>query len=177
MHNLIQSYKIISEQLRKISPSSSFIPQRRKPKLSDLELIALNLAAEQLRIDSENDLFKKLKKTFLAPLIERSVFNRRKRNLRFAIENLRLQMAQKFNETENYFIIDSMPLKICERARGRRSKICKEQENALPNWGFCATQDTSYYGYKLHAVCSISGVFQSIDFTPASVHDIHYLKT
>jgi len=33
-----------------------------------------------------------------------------------------------------------------------------------------------FYGYKLHAVCSVSGVFQSIDLTPASVHDIYYLK-
>ncbi|CAA7196357.1 hypothetical protein CHRY9293_02454 [Chryseobacterium potabilaquae] len=34
----------------------------------------------------------------------------------------------------------------------------------------------SFYGYKLHAVCSIKGVFQSIDLSAASVHDIHYLK-
>lgn len=33
-----------------------------------------------------------------------------------------------------------------------------------------------FYGYKLNTVCSVSGVFQSIDLTPASVHDIHYLK-
>lgn len=35
---------------------------------------------------------------------------------------------------------------------------------------------TYYYGYKLHAVCSLKGVFQSIDLTPANVHDIHYLQ-
>lgn len=33
-----------------------------------------------------------------------------------------------------------------------------------------------YYGYKLHGVCSVQGVFQSIYITPASVHDIHLLK-
>jgi hypothetical protein len=33
-----------------------------------------------------------------------------------------------------------------------------------------------YYGYKLHGVCSLNGIFQSIDITPASVHDIHMLK-
>ena len=33
-----------------------------------------------------------------------------------------------------------------------------------------------YYGYKLHAVCPVEGVFQSLDISPASVHDIHYLK-
>lgn len=33
-----------------------------------------------------------------------------------------------------------------------------------------------YYGYKLHGICSLNGVFQSIDITAASVHDIHLLK-
>lgn len=32
------------------------------------------------------------------------------------------------------------------------------------------------FGYKLHAVCSISGIFQSVDLSPASVHDIYYLQ-
>ena len=32
------------------------------------------------------------------------------------------------------------------------------------------------YGYKLHAVCSVQGVFQSLDISPANVHDINYLK-
>jgi hypothetical protein len=33
-----------------------------------------------------------------------------------------------------------------------------------------------FFGYKLHAVCSIGGVFKSFDLTKASVHDIHYLR-
>ena len=32
-----------------------------------------------------------------------------------------------------------------------------------------------YYGYKLHAICGISGVIHSYDITAANVHDIHYL--
>lgn len=42
--------------------------------------------------------------------------------------------------------------------------------------GYCASQKMYYYGYKLHAVCSVKGVSQSLDISPASVHDIHYLK-
>lgn len=33
-----------------------------------------------------------------------------------------------------------------------------------------------YYGYKLQAICSLKGVFQAVDLTPANVHDIHYLE-
>src|SRR5690606_21698642 len=77
---------------------------------------------------------------------------------------------------ENYFIVDSMPLEVCKLARSSRSKICKEVDYAIPNKGFCASQNLHFYGYKLHAVCSISGIFQSFDLSPASVHDIHYLQ-
>ena len=51
-----------------------------------------------------------------------------------------------------------------------------ENQYCYPNRGFCASQQMHFYGYKLHAVCSVSGVFQSVDLTPASVHDIYYLK-
>ena len=47
-------------------------------------------------------------------------------------------MAEKFNEFENYFVIDSMPLEVCKMARSSRSKICKEVDYAIPNKGFCA---------------------------------------
>ena len=55
-------------------------------------------------------------------------------------------------------------------------RICKEDVYAFPDKGFCAAQNSNFYGYKLHAVCSVNGVFQSIDLSPASVHDINYLK-
>ena len=34
----------------------------------------------------------------------------------------------------------------------------------------------AYYGYKLHAVCSVNGVIENFDLPQASVHEIHYLK-
>ena len=44
-----------------------------------------------------------------------------------------------------------------------------------PNFGYCASQASYYYGYKLHAVCGVSGVIHSYDMTPASIHDVRYL--
>ena len=69
-----------------------------------------------------------------------------------------------------------MPLEVCKLSRSSRSKICKTDRFACPDKGYCASQSTNYYGYKLHAICSVNGVFQSIDLSPASVHDVNYLK-
>lgn len=176
MSNLEASYKLILKELIKISKVENFYFKPRKPKLSDLELISLIILAEFKSIDSEYQLFREIKDFDIASKIERSVYNRRKRKLFPFIEEIRLKMVEKFNDFENYFIVDSMPLEVCKLARSSRSKICKEVDYAIPNKGFCASQNLHFYGYKLHAVCSISGIFQSFDLSPASVHDIHYLQ-
>lgn len=92
------------------------------------------------------------------------------------MELIRQNFATKFNEFEKYYIVDSMPIEICRNARANRSKICKGDIHSFPDKGYCASQNSYYYGYKLHGICSVSGVFQSMDITPVSVHDIHYLK-
>lgn len=175
MHNFQTNYDKILEVLNTIEPKSNFLHQIRKPRLTDKELIAINLTSEFMSIDSEHQLFRLLPEKLLAK-IERSVYNRRRRRLFDAIELIRVQLSNFFNEFEDCFIVDSMPLEVCKLSRSGRSKICKEQPYCTPDKGYCATQSTSYYGYKLHAVCSVKGVFKSLDISPASVHDIHYLK-
>ena len=175
MNNLDANYKRILEVLRKISNENLLSYQRRTPKLKDLELISLALTAEFMGIDSENHLFRQIPKTIKCK-IERSVYNRRKRRLANSINDLRMKIAKSFNDFEKFFIIDSMPVEVCKLSRSSTSKICKDVDYCYPNRGFCASQQMHFYGYKLHAVCSVNGVFQSIDLSPASVHDIHYLK-
>lgn len=175
MNNLSANYERILEVLRGISKDQLLPYQRRIPKMSDLELISLSLTAEYMGIDSENNLFRILPQS-ISSKIERSVYNRRRRRLANSINMIRLNLANHFNEFEDCFIVDSMPLEVCKLSRGSRSRICKEQIYSLPDKGYCAAQKTNYYGYKLHAVCSVNGVFQSIDLSPASVHDVNYLK-
>ena len=175
MNNLEQSYKKILEVLSKFFGNKLQNYQRRTPKMSDLEVVSLALTAEYLSIDSECQLFRKIPESIKSK-IERSVFNRRRRKLFPYIEQIRIKIAQHFNEFEDVFIVDSMPLKVCENSRANRSHICKEFDYSSPDFGYCASQKLYYYGYKLHAICSLNGIFQSIDMSPASVHDIRYLN-
>ena len=72
INDLNSNYKRILEVLRKVSKEQLLTYQRRKPKMSDLELISLSLTAEFMSIDSENDLFMHLPELLLLK-IERSV--------------------------------------------------------------------------------------------------------
>ena len=125
MNDFKANYEKILEVLQTITKKENFLNQIRKPKLKDIELIAMNLTAEYLSIDSECQLFRVIPDV-LKTKIERSVYNRRKRKLLTAIEFIRQELSNKFNEFENYFIVDSMPLEVAKLSRSSRSKICKE---------------------------------------------------
>jgi hypothetical protein len=184
MHNIKVNFDKVFEITKKLmedltTNEGNFIRTGPKPKFSDLEVIALNLTSEYLSIDSENYLFKKLENDYkdsFPHLIERSQYNKRKRKLFPYIEELRKRLSDCFAINEDYFVIDSMPLEICKNSRINRSKICKENYVTSPERGYCASQKSYYYGYKLHGMCTVNGVFTSIDLTKANVHDVAYLQ-
>lgn len=60
MNNLERIYEKFLEVLEKFFEHQVLPVQRRTPKMSDLEVISLNLTAEYLSIDSELQLFRKL---------------------------------------------------------------------------------------------------------------------
>ena len=177
MSNIVKNYFRVLEVISSLNCKlENKTDVGRKQKMSDLEVVALSLTAEFMSIDSENSLFKEIDKQQIPNLIERSQFNKRRRKLFLFLEEIRTKLASRFLEFEDYFIVDSMPLEICKFSRHRRIKICKNDFETAPSKGFCASQDNWFYGYKLHGVCSINGIFHSLDITKAEVHDVHFFK-
>lgn len=177
MSNIVKNYFRVLEVISSLNFELEYKSDvGRKQKMSDLEVVALSLTAEFMSIDSENSLFKEINREQISNLIERSQFNKRRRKLFFFLEEVRTKLASRFLEFEDYFIVDSMPLEICKFSRHRRIKICKNEFETAPSKGFCASQNNWFYGYKLHGVCSINGIFHSLDITKAEVHDVHFLK-
>ena len=177
MTNIVKNYLRVLEVISSLNCELDFKSGiGRKQKMSDLEVIALSLTAEFMSIDSENSLFKQLLPGEIPNLIERSQFNKRRKKLFLFSEEIRTKLARKFLEFEDYFVVDSMPLEICKFSRHNRIKICKDDFETAPSKGFCASQNNWFFGYKLHGVCSVSGVFHSLDITKAEVHDVHFLK-
>ena len=184
MHDLKSSYDklypIIQTAMKNYTNKRGNIKKSgSEPKLSDVSVITLSLTAECLCIDSENYLFKKLTSQYMddfPDLIDRSRYNRRRRQLGDYIELVRKSLVKQLLPYEDTFVLDSMPLEVCKSARAKRSTICSENYSTAPNWGYCASHDTYYYGYKLHGMCSIGGVITSVDISKASVADVKYLQ-
>ena len=150
------------------------------PRFSDLEVIAMSMAAESEEIDSENWLFEaKLKECqdSIPNLISRRQFNDRRKAVSNLQEKIRGRMAEEIDGGEDYFCIDSRPIEVCRVVRGKRCKMGRDGDfSKAPDFGYCASQGCYFFGYKLHALCGLSGVIHSYDLTKASVHDIQYIK-
>lgn len=175
MNNLIENYEIILKHLKFTCSDIESFHQIRIPRLSNLELVALNLTAEYMSINTELQLFRYLKSSYLETMIERSTYNKRRRKLFDYTEKIRKRISKMFAHFTDVFVLDSMPSPICKYARAGRSSICSTQD-IKPSFGYNASQKIRYFGFKFHAVCDKNGVFHSFDLTPAHIHDINYLK-
>lgn len=148
------------------------------PRFSDLEVIALAMTSEAIGIDNESFFFAKLQeyKDEIPNLISRRQYNDRRKFTTPLCNTIRERLATDIDGGEEYFCIDSKPIEVCRPTRAKRCSMGKKDVEKAPSFGYCASQGIYYYGYKLHAVCGLSGVIHSFDMTTASVHDIHYLK-
>jgi hypothetical protein len=133
------------------------------PKFSDIEVIALNLTSEAMGIDSESNLFIRLSeyKDKMPNLISRRQYNDRRKTTSTLCDTIRKRIAEKIDGGEEYFCIDSKPIEVCRVARGKRCKMGRNDYSKAPSFGYCASQKNYYYGYKLHAICGLSGVIIS----------------
>jgi hypothetical protein len=151
----------------------------RKPKLSDREIIALSLSQECLGIDSENLFLLKLKSDYrddFPNLIHITNYNKRRKRLALWTEQVNRRLADILNDGEDVYMVDSVPLPVCKLAREGQLKVCRHDFETAPDKGYSAVYKQYYIGYKLHLTIGMNGVYQRMELTKASVHDLHYLN-
>jgi Transposase DDE domain len=184
MHNIKTNFDIIFDICKSIFKDDvfddgNFYKYPNKPKMSDIQLVALSLTAESLSIDSENHLFNKLKQEYhddFFVLIDRRNYNRRRKKLAGFISQLGAKVCNVISPNCAKFIVDSMPLAICKNARKNRSTICMDDPNCLPSTGYHAISKAYYFGYKMHIITSVDSVPVTVAITPANIADIDFLK-
>src|SRR5215213_699377 len=104
---------------------------------------------------------------YLSGKLSTSRFNRRLHALGAWFRLLLETLGALFARGEA-FIIDSMPVPVCRRARARR---CRTVRGAA-YCGYCAAKGEKFFGWRLHLVCTVEGVPVAFDLLPASLHDL-----
>jgi hypothetical protein len=70
--------------------------------------------------------------------------------------------------TGETFVVDSMPVPACRRARAWR---CRKVRGRI-YCGWCAAQDQKFFGWRLHLLCNPMGAPVRFTLLPASLHDL-----
>jgi hypothetical protein len=92
-----------------------------------------------------------------------SRFNRRLHALREWLYGMVSLVAEIYIQGE-VFIIDSMPLPVCKRARASRCKKVRGKAFC----GYCAAKREKFFGWRLHLMCTPDGIPVSFDLLPAA---------
>ncbi len=143
------------------------------PECSDSELITMTLVGECRGWDVETELLSSMQEhTELFPCIpSQSRFNRRRRNLMFAINLIRrtildwLDLAQ-----DRQCLIDSMPVPVVQFYLVPSSTGDWKAHGA--RFGKVPSKKQTIFGYKLHLLVTLGGVILDFALAPANATDL-----
>jgi hypothetical protein len=96
-----------------------------------------------------------------------SRFNRRLHALRDWLWGIVSVVTEVYREGE-VFLIDSMPLPVCKRARARRCKKVRGKAFC----GYCAAKKEKFFGWRLHLICTPAGIPVNFEMLPAAAQDL-----
>ena len=91
-------------------------------------------------------------------LISHRQYNDRRKYTADLCERIGKRIVERIDGSEAIFVIDSKPVKVCQLSRGKSNRMGMIDPEKTPDFDYCAAQSMYYYGYKLHAVCGVSGV-------------------
>jgi len=105
----------------------------------------------------------------LFPLLpDQSQFNRRARALRLLVEELRRFWLHQLAVTmETQFLLDTKPVPVVGYKRSKRHS----EFRGSADYGYCASRNMHYFGYKLVSITTLSGLPVVYDLVPASTDE------
>jgi hypothetical protein len=138
-----------------------------KPEFTDSEVITLLLAMDFIPFPSETQFLGFIRANYLGlfpKLLDQSQFNRRARNLRLIVEQLRRSWLSELGASQQMcFLLDTKPVPVVGVKRSNR----RSDFAGSASYGHCASRSMTYFGYKLVALTTLDGVLVAYDLVPA----------
>src|SRR5262249_32087177 len=112
---------------------------------------------------------------YITHMVSKSRFSRRLHRIKeiFILFCKILAQTWKTLNTEAIYVIDSMPIAVCDNIRIRRSKIYSNEDFR----GYQASKKRYFYGLKIHLMVTQDGPPVECLLTPGSFGDVDALKS
>jgi len=155
---IIAIFYLIDEEIKKILASRRLRARGPRPVLYDSEVITMEIVGEFLGKDADKTIWEYFKSHwthFFPKMPNRTTFARQAANLHAVKQMLQERIARELGAfSDDLHMIDGLPMPTCKCARAHFSAIFKEHGA----YGYCATKQERYYGFKGHIVISSIGV-------------------
>jgi Transposase DDE domain len=139
----------------------------RSPGLSDVEVITLEIFGEMQGHHSDAAIWRYISahwRAWFPKLGSYKAFVKQCANLGTIKQ---LIFAKLFSPKESVHITDGVPMPVCHLARAGRAKVFKGEAS----FGFCASKDEYYYGFKGHVIIDLNQNVVGFTLTAANVDE------
>jgi hypothetical protein len=147
-----------------------------KPKLTDSEVIAMEIVGEFLGQDQDKGIWAYFRNHWHAGfphLGSRANFAKHCANLWAIKQAMQEHLSEKLNGySDSVHLVDGFPMPVCRITRAPTSECFKGEAG----YGYCAAKDEVYYGFEGHIVISLAGVISGYTFAPANIDERDVLQ-
>lgn len=139
-----------------------------QPRLSDSEVITIELLGEFWKLDADRDLFRHFRQHYAREFpalatLDRTTFTRQAANLWHVKQLIHQRLAQQLQGDDPVWLVDSLPIDACQFAR---ATFCRRFRGEA-DYGYCHLRKRTFYGFRLHLRTSRDGVILGYQLAPA----------
>jgi hypothetical protein len=173
---IISVYCLVADTMKIIEKSYKFRSRGFPPRLTDAEVITMELCGEFFKLHEDTEIYKYFKRHYLdffPALPDRANFVRQAANLwqvKLLIQMILTESSDQ--DRDQVQSIDTLPLPVCTYTRGG---FRDKRFATIAEFGHCAAKKLDYYGFKLGLRISRSGMITHFPLLSARDHDIHHL--
>ena len=142
-----------------------------EPKLSDSEVITMEIVGEFLGIDTDKGIWKYFRthwKGWFPQLGSRANFVKHSANLWAVKQRILQRLSMSLGGfSDPIHIVDGFPMPVCLFARAPRSQCFEDSAT----FGYCATKKETYYGFQGVVMINFEGVITGFTVVPANVDE------
>lgn len=161
----------VDDQLKALTQAHPIRSRGFKPRLSDAEVITMELVGEYQGIDSDKGIWSYFRQHWMSlfpHLSSRCTFVRQAANLWQYKHQLQQRFATQLGAiADDVHLVDGLPIRLCCLTYAGRCRSFRGEAA----YGYCAAKDEKFYGFRGHLCVSLSGVITGFTLTSANVDE------
>jgi hypothetical protein len=168
---IVHVYCIVDDLMKKCLVGRRLRQRGFAPALRDSEVVTMEIVGEFLGHDTDSGIHAYFREHWLAwfpALGSRTTFLRQAANLWWAKQQAQQELARQVGAAQDdLHIVDGLPIPVCTYTRASRVRCFK----GAAAFGYCASKDEHFYGFKGHPVISSEGFIVGFAVAPANTDE------